>query len=215
MGKRKGKRKRERVLQLAGPGGGDFGPVGASACGRARFRPTWPSRAGRRRGTAPWRGPARQREGGADDVNVTEEGGARPGSGRRRAPRRFSAAGPILRRGGGGEARAGDGGHGVGRIGPAVASGGRSAARWRVPAAVMPPVRLPATIEWEKWRPVTMRVWRSFWHRLVGQRITRGGKGAHRGDEGSTAAQARMARGRRQWRWPELCGEDGLGRALL
>jgi hypothetical protein len=24
-----------------------------------------------------------------------------------------------------------------------------------------------------------------------------------------------MARGRRQWRWPELCGEDGLGRVLL
>jgi hypothetical protein len=35
---------------------------------------------------------------------------------------------------------------GVGRIGPAVAYGGRSAARWRVPAAVMPPVRLPAAI---------------------------------------------------------------------
>jgi hypothetical protein len=35
------------------------------------------------------------------------------------------------------------------------------------------------------------------------------GKEAHRSDEGSTAALARTARGRRQWRWPELCGEDG------
>jgi hypothetical protein len=69
---------------------------------------------GRRRGTAPWRGPARQGEGGADDVNGTEEGGARPGSGRRRVPRRFSVVGLVLWRGGGGEARAGDGGHGGG-----------------------------------------------------------------------------------------------------
>jgi hypothetical protein len=98
---------------------------------------------------------------------------------------------------------------GVGRIGQAVASGSRSASQWQMPVAVMPPVRLPATIEWEKWRPVTVRVWWSFWHRLIGQRIARGGKGAQ-GDEGSTAAQARMARGRRQWRWPELCGEDGV-----
>jgi hypothetical protein len=47
---------------------------------------------------------------------------------------------------------------GVGRILPAGAYGGRSAARWRVPAAVMPPVRLPASIEGEKWHPVTVRV---------------------------------------------------------
>jgi hypothetical protein len=96
-----------------------------------------------------------------------------------------------------------------------VAYGGRSAAQWRVPAAVMSPVRVPATIEGEKWRPVTVRVWRSFEHSLIGQRIARGGKRAHRSDEGSTAALARMARGRRQWRWPELCGEDGLRRVLL
>jgi hypothetical protein len=57
---------------------------------------------------------------------------------------------------------------GVGRILPAGAYGGRSAARWRVPAAVMPPVRLPATIEGEKWCPMTVRVWRSFWHSLIG-----------------------------------------------
>jgi hypothetical protein len=35
---------------------------------------------------------------------------------------------------------------GVGRIWPAGAYGGRSAAQWRVPAAVKPPVRFPATI---------------------------------------------------------------------
>jgi hypothetical protein len=57
-----------------------------------------------------------------------------------------------------------------------VAYGGRSAAQWRVPAAVMSPVRVPATIEGEKWRPVTVRVWRSFEHSLIGQRIARGGE---------------------------------------
>jgi hypothetical protein len=59
-----------------------------------------------------------------------------------------------------------------------VAYGGRSAARWRVPAAVMPPVGLPATIEGEKWRPTTVRVWRSFGHSLIGQRIAREGEGS-------------------------------------
>jgi hypothetical protein len=67
---------------------------------------------------------------------------------------------------------------GVGRISPARAYGGRSAARWRVPAAVMPPVRLPATIKREKWCPVTVRVWRSSWHNLIGQRIAREGEGS-------------------------------------
>jgi hypothetical protein len=85
-GKRKGKRKRKRIFQLAGPGG--FGPPGASARARARLRPTWPSCAGRRRGTAPWCGPARQREGGLTTLTA--------------------------RRKGGGEARAGEGGHGGG-----------------------------------------------------------------------------------------------------
>jgi hypothetical protein len=67
---------------------------------------------------------------------------------------------------------------GVGRISLAGAYGGRSAARWRVPAAVMPPVRSPATIAWGKWRPVTVRVWRSSWHNLIEQKIAREGEGS-------------------------------------
>jgi hypothetical protein len=67
---------------------------------------------------------------------------------------------------------------GVGRISPAGAYGGRSAARWRVPAAVMPPVRFPATIEWGKWRVVTVRVWRSSWHNLIERKIAREGEGS-------------------------------------
>ena len=67
---------------------------------------------------------------------------------------------------------------GVGRIGPVVAYGGRSAARRRVPAAVMPPVRLPATIARGKWRVVTVRVWRSSWHNLIGRKIAREGEGS-------------------------------------
>jgi hypothetical protein len=70
---------------------------------------------------------------------------------------------------------------GVGRILPAGAYGGRSAARWRVPATVMPPVKLPATIEGEKWRPVIMGVWWSFWHSLIRQRIAREGEGSSPG----------------------------------
>jgi hypothetical protein len=66
-------------------------------------------------GTALRRGPARQREGGGNDVNGTEGGArARPGAGRLRAPRWFSAAGPFLRWENGGEAWASDGGHGGG-----------------------------------------------------------------------------------------------------
>jgi hypothetical protein len=67
---------------------------------------------------------------------------------------------------------------GVGRILFAGAYGGQSAAWWRVPAAVMPPVRLPARIEGEKWRPVIVGVRRSFWHNLIGQRIAREGEGS-------------------------------------
>jgi hypothetical protein len=67
---------------------------------------------------------------------------------------------------------------GVGRISPAGAYGGRSAARWWVPAAVMPPVRFPATIEWGKWRVVTVRVWQSSWHNLIERKIAREGEGS-------------------------------------
>jgi hypothetical protein len=177
MGKRKGKRKRRRDFQPVGPGGILAHQARARAGGCA-FGPVSPSArgdgGGRRRGA----GPTRQGGGVVDGVNGTEEGGARPGSDRRRVPQRFSAVGPVLWRGNGGEARVGDGGHGGGANLTAVAYGGLSAVRWRVPAAVMLPVRLPATIEWEKWRPVTVRVWRSFWHSLIGQRIARGGEGS-------------------------------------
>jgi hypothetical protein len=179
MGKRKGKRKRERILQPTGPGG-DFGPKGASASGRARFRPTWPSRARRRRGNdAVARTRTPERGGGADGVNGTEGGaGARPGpvGGE---PRGGS---PTSVRFCGGEAVAEHGRlmgvTGVGRISPAGAYGGRSAARWRVPAAVLPPVRFPATIEWGKWRVVNVRVWRSSWHNLIERKIAREGEGS-------------------------------------
>jgi hypothetical protein len=66
-----------------------------------------------------------------------------------------------------------------------------------------------------KWCLVTVRVWRSFEHGLIGQRITRKGKGPHRSDEGSTAALARLARGKAE----EMAGagvvKAGLGRVLL
>jgi hypothetical protein len=67
---------------------------------------------------------------------------------------------------------------GVGRILPAGVYGGQSAARWRVPAAVKPPVRFPATIEWGKWCVVNVRVWRSSWHNLIERKIAREGEGS-------------------------------------
>ena len=67
---------------------------------------------------------------------------------------------------------------GVGRISPAGAYGGRSAARWRVPAVVLPPVRFLVTIEWGKWRVVNVRVWRSSWHNLIERKIAREGEGS-------------------------------------
>jgi hypothetical protein len=80
IGKRNGKRKRKRDSQLAGPGGAG----GPPARGMVR---------GRRRG----HGPTCQRKGGAN----------RQGFDRGETPRRFSAGAPVLRRGSGGEARAG------------------------------------------------------------------------------------------------------------
>jgi hypothetical protein len=114
MGKRNGKRKRRRNFQLAGPGG-NFGPpgrerarAGALAAQLAQLRGS--DGGERRRGMGPH---ARERE-GADGVDGNGGRGFRPESGRRRIPRRFSAVGPVLRRGSGGEARAGAGDHGGG-----------------------------------------------------------------------------------------------------
>jgi hypothetical protein len=113
MGKEKRKIKRKGISCLAGPGG--FRPTWAHARARGRAcGPAGPAVRGRRRGTAPWRGahtPARgvngvdghRRRGGFDRSPADGE-----------IPRRFSAVGPVLRRGGDGEARAGAGDHGGG-----------------------------------------------------------------------------------------------------
>jgi hypothetical protein len=55
------------------------------------------------------------RERGLTALTATEGGEkGSTGAGRRRAPRRFSVIGPVLRRGSGGEVRAGEVGHGGG-----------------------------------------------------------------------------------------------------
>jgi hypothetical protein len=176
-----GKKKREKKKETGFPaswaggisaqqararaGGCAFGPVGPAARGDDR---------GRRRGAGPH---ARERE-GRTALTAWRKGGLDRGP-----------AGGESRGGSpswvwffGGEAVAKHGRvkgvTGVGRILPAGAYGGRSTARWQVPAAVMPPVRLSATIEGDKWRPATVRVWRSFGHRLIGQRVAREGEGS-------------------------------------
>jgi hypothetical protein len=173
MRKRNRKRKRERILQLTGPGG---------------FRPTRRAGAGALAAQS-----AQQRGSGGGDGAVARahqpgrEGGltALLGNGEARP-------GPV-----GGELRGGSppsvrfsGGemvakHGrvkwvtrVGRIWPAGAYGGRSTAQWRVPAAAKPPVRFSATIGEAKWCPVIVSVWRSFGHSLIEQRKAREGEGS-------------------------------------
>jgi hypothetical protein len=90
---------------------------GASVRARARLRPGWPSSEGETAGDgAVARGPHASEGGGLTAWTATEgEGGGfdrSPTDGE--IPRRFSAIGPVLRRGGGGEARAGAGDHGGG-----------------------------------------------------------------------------------------------------
>jgi hypothetical protein len=180
MGKRKEKRKRRRDFQPAGPrGGGGFRPSRRERARGRAFGPVGPAARGDGGGRRHGAGPTRQGEGVADDVNGTEKGG---GLDRGPAGSESRCGSPSWVRFFGGEAVAKHGRvkgvTGVGRILPMGAYGGRSATRWRVPAAVMPPVRLPSTIEWEKWRPVIVRVWRSFEHSLIGQRIAREGEGS-------------------------------------
>jgi hypothetical protein len=180
MGKRKGKRKRERIFQPTGSGRGEFWlrrrqRERAGALSAHLAQPRGRRRGKRRCGVGP-----HTRERGKGNGDNDTEGGAR------------AQLGPVgdEPRGGsppsvrfcGGEAVVEHGRlmgvTGVGRISPAGAYGGRSAARWRVPAAVMPSVRLPATIARGKWRVVTVRVWRSSWHNLIGRKIAREGEGS-------------------------------------
>jgi hypothetical protein len=106
-----GKGERERVSQLAGPGG-VFGPAERErARGRVGRRPTRPASGGDGVGTVSWCGPTCQRKGGLTARNGDGGEGAGRGSTASEIPRRFSAGGPVLRRGSGGKARAGVRGH--------------------------------------------------------------------------------------------------------
>jgi hypothetical protein len=121
-------------LARACGGGRAFGPVGPAARGDG---------GGRRRGAGPH---ARERE-GRTALTARRKGGKLD-----RGPAGGESGGgsPPWVRFFDGEVVAKHGRvkgvTGVGRILPAGAYGGLSAARWRVPAAVMPPVRSPTTI---------------------------------------------------------------------
>jgi hypothetical protein len=102
-----GKKKKRREFLLAGPGG-DFGPPGRER-GRRPSRPiSEGDGGGRRHGAGPhvsegrgFNGAERRRRGRKVDRSSTAG----------EIPRRFSAVGPVLWRGSGGEARAGVGDH--------------------------------------------------------------------------------------------------------
>jgi hypothetical protein len=107
-GKKKWEKK--RVFLLAGPGG-DFGPSGRERAG-AVGGPLGPS-VGE---TTPWHEPTRQRE---EEGLMARSGDGGGGEVDRGSPageilRRFSAVGPVLWWGSGGEARVVVGGHGGG-----------------------------------------------------------------------------------------------------
>jgi hypothetical protein len=79
------------------------------------LRPSWPSREGATAGDgAVARGPHARERGWLTALMATEGGGFDRSLAGGEIPRRFSAAGPVLRRGGGGEARVGAGDHGSG-----------------------------------------------------------------------------------------------------
>ena len=178
MGKRKEKRKRRRDFQPAGPGG--FRPsrrkrarAGALSAQLAPLRGVTVGD-----GAVAW-GPHARERGWLTALTATEGGeGARPGSSRRRVPRRFSAVGPVLWRGGGGKARAGEGAHGGG-------ANWTDGDLWRPVRGTVAGARggdaagaVAGRNRGGKWRPVTVRAWRSFEHSLIGQRIAREGEGS-------------------------------------
>jgi hypothetical protein len=177
-----GKKKREKKKRKDFPAnwaGGILAQKAQARAGGRAFGPLGPVARGDGGGTVLRRGPARQREGEGTALTAQREG-----RGLDRGPVGGEPCGgsPPSVRFCGGEAVAKHGRlmgvTGVGRILPAGAYGGRSAARWRVPAAVMPPVRLSATIAWGKWRVVTVRVCRSSWHNLIERKIAREGEGS-------------------------------------
>jgi hypothetical protein len=108
MRKENRKRKGKGILHPTGPGG----ILAHMARGRGRTcGPAGPAARERRRGRRRSAGPPARREGGLTALlgNGGERGST--GAGRRRTPRRFSAVGPVLWRGRGGEARAVGVGH--------------------------------------------------------------------------------------------------------
>jgi hypothetical protein len=103
--KEMGKEKRKRISFPCGPGG-IFGPLGRGRSRERGWRPSWPSCAGETAGDGvEARAHQPGREEGADGVGDNGGGGgARPGSTGGEDLRRFSAVGPVLRRGSGGGA---------------------------------------------------------------------------------------------------------------
>jgi hypothetical protein len=97
---------------------------------------------------------------------------------------------------------------GVGPILPAGAYGGRSAARWRVSTTVMSPVRLPGAIG-GKGRLVTLSVWRSFEHWLIGLMINRKWERGSPERWGKHGGASLICSGEGRGVGRSWCGEDG------
>jgi hypothetical protein len=198
--KKKWEKKKKRVFLLVGPGGGGFWPTRARACARGRGRrPSRPisdgNSGGRRRGAGPYVSEGRRfndaeqrrRGGGVDRSSTAGE-----------IPRRFSAVGPVLWRGSGGEARVGIGDH---EGGVNLTGGGLG---WPVHSAVRSPARQPSAIGGGDMCVAIVSEWQSSSTKLIRPKSTREGRTKLTGVKGGCGDASSIGLGKVWRRWPGL-----------
>jgi hypothetical protein len=140
-----GKRKKEKEFQVNRAGGGGIS-AWSGARGRGQLGPDGPRGAGDGTADAVGVGPRSRERGRLTALNGDRGAGAGRGSVAGEIPWRFSTVGPVLRRGSGGEARAGVGAHGGGVNLTGGGLGWPVHGGWRALEAVKSPARPPGAI---------------------------------------------------------------------
>jgi hypothetical protein len=165
-----------------------------------------------RRGTALWCGvhtPARGGGGGLTARTATEGGGVDRSSTGGGIPRRFSAVGPVLRRGGGGEARAGAGDH---RGGVNLTGGGLGRPVCGAVAGVHGGEVAGEAVVFNRGVEeclVTVSVWRSSSTRLIQPKFTWEGRTRLTGATGKCGGASSIGSGRSGGDGRSWCGGNG------
>jgi hypothetical protein len=119
-------------------------------------------------------------------------------------PRRFSAVGPVLWRGSGGEARAGVGDHGGGVNLTGGGLGWLITARWRVLAAVRSPARQPSAIGGGDGCVAIVSEWRSSSTKLIQLKATKEERTKLTRVKGERGGASSIGLGEEWMRWPGL-----------